>query len=134
MKSVQAYKFVSNDKPKEVSFIIDFLLDDSIGAHKYYLINCGNGTEVKKVTSIDKVIEHFDRQRMEYVELNSRQALGVLFSSIDYTINKNDEIEESVFDFPGVAPVSDIDIMLLNKNGNKYKTGGELNDSKHGKK
>ena len=66
MKSVQAYKFVSNDKPKEVSFIIDFLLDDTIGAHKYYLINCGNGTEVKKVTSIDQVIEHFDRQRMEY--------------------------------------------------------------------
>ena len=134
MKNIQAYKFVSNDKPKEVLFIIDFLINDSIGAHKYYLINCSDSIEIRKVTSIDKVIEHFDRNEMEYVELSSKQALGVLFSTISHSLNKNDSVKETVFDFPGVAPVNELDIMLLNKNIDGNKVGDDLDESKHGKK
>jgi len=138
MKSVQAYMFSSNDKKKNVSFIIDFLMNDEIGTHKYYLVSYGDSTDIKKVASIDKVIEYFDRERMEYVELNSKQSLGLLFSTIDYSLNKNAEnsndAKEEVFNFPGVVPINETDVMLLNKNGGKYRAGGELDESKHGKK
>ena len=138
MKSVQAYMFSSGDKTKNISFIIDFLMNDSIGTHKYYLVSYGDSTEIKKIASIDKVIEFFDREKMEYVELSSKQSLDVLFSTIDYSLSKSNEdktqTKEEYFNFPGVVPINEVDIMLLNKNGDKYRAGGELDESKHEKK
>ena len=117
MKNVQAYKFVSSDNPGKTTFILDFLMDDEIGMHKYYVITCGENTIVKKIASIDKVIEHFDREKFEYKELNSKQAIRILFSAMDYSLNKNEKTKGDVFEFPGVSPLNEFDKIVLSENG-----------------
>ena len=127
-KNVQAYKFTSIDNSNITSFVLDFLVDENIGSHKYYLVTCGDEFSVKKISSIDEVIGYFDRKNYSYSELNTKQAIKVLFSAINESINKN---IDSVYDFPGVSPLNDIDKIILDDELiSKKNLGGD----KHGKK
>lgn len=122
MSDVKAYKLDVNKESSIEGILVDFSVNDLCGSHKYYLVHYDGDVNVKKINSIDNLVEYLDRNSFETTEI-SRQSLSILVSTMEYYLDKNSEkTDKSSYKVPGTAPLNDFDKIFLKEYRNRTRT------------
>ena len=117
MKGVKVYKLDMAKDASSEGILVDFYMNDLCDSHKYFLINYNGDVNVKKINSIDMLVEYLDRNNFSTTEL-SNQSISSLASTMEYYL-KNDNVDNSLCNVPGTAPLSDFDKKFLKTCNNK---------------
>lgn len=126
MNNIKAYKLDMNNDSSLSGILVDFCLNDLCGSHKYYLVNYDGNVNVKRINSIDNLVEYLDRNDFESTEI-SNQSISSLVSTMEYYL-KNDNVDNSLCNVPGTAPLNDFDKTFLKEYRYKIRQGYAIRD------